>query len=206
LAVSSGFNTNVRVGEQTFHVQTEDRGPSHPVIDTVVYLGGRILHRRSSSYQEFMATAGFTEERLRHRVEEQHRTVVESLRDGSLAIDASVVAAAPFPGKAIEIRILKFAAGADGRDASVQIQVLEREKGQPISGAAIELIVEGAPHPLSLQGISDAQGQCELRFAVPAFGNDGAAIVVKAVTPSAQETIRYSLRPKAKSPAREPQK
>ena len=48
--MSSGFNTDVRVGDQVFHVQTEDRGPSHPVIDTTVYQNGRVLHRRSSNY------------------------------------------------------------------------------------------------------------------------------------------------------------
>jgi len=34
--MSSGFNTDIKVGEQVFHVQTEDRGPAHPIIDTAV--------------------------------------------------------------------------------------------------------------------------------------------------------------------------
>ena len=46
-----GFNSNVRVGSDTFHVQTEDRGPSHPFLDTVVYLSGRVVYKRSASYE-----------------------------------------------------------------------------------------------------------------------------------------------------------
>ena len=39
--MSSGFNTDIKVGEQVFHVQTEDRGPAHPVIDTwCIKVGG----------------------------------------------------------------------------------------------------------------------------------------------------------------------
>ena len=53
--MSSGFNTDVKLGNQVFHVQTEDRGPAHPVIDTAVYQNGRILHRRAFNYTELSA-------------------------------------------------------------------------------------------------------------------------------------------------------
>jgi hypothetical protein len=49
--MSSGFNTDVQVGEQLFHVQTEDRGPNPYVIDTAVYRSGRVLLRRSTDYE-----------------------------------------------------------------------------------------------------------------------------------------------------------
>ncbi len=39
-SMNFGFNSNVRVGDVMYHVQTEDRGPSHPFLDTVVYHGG----------------------------------------------------------------------------------------------------------------------------------------------------------------------
>lgn len=82
--MSFGFNTDVRVGEQVFHVQTEDRGSGRLVIDTVVYQSGRVLHRRSASYSEFAASADFNAEALRRRVEEQHRLVIGELRAGTL--------------------------------------------------------------------------------------------------------------------------
>lgn len=90
--MSSGFNTDVRVGDRVFHVQTEDRGPAHPVIDTVVYQNGRVLHRRSSNYSEFAASAQFDAEELGNRVREQHKSVIDALRAGSL--DRELAAAA----------------------------------------------------------------------------------------------------------------
>ena len=80
--MSSGFNTDTRVGEKVFHVQTEDRGPTPPVIDTVIYLSGMVVHRRSSDYREFAASPAFSPEQLRQRVEQQHRAVIDDLRMG----------------------------------------------------------------------------------------------------------------------------
>ena len=48
-----GFNSNVRVGEALYHVQTEDRGPTHPFLDTVVYMSGRVVYKRSVGYDLF---------------------------------------------------------------------------------------------------------------------------------------------------------
>src|ERR1700733_10634124 len=85
--MSSGFNTDVHVGDQVFHVQTEDRGPSHPVIDTAVYQHGRILHRLASSYREFAQSPDFSADGLGERVEEQHRKVIGDLRAGAFAAE-----------------------------------------------------------------------------------------------------------------------
>ncbi len=82
--MSSGFNTEVRVGDQVFHVQTEDRGPAHPILDAMVYHNGMVLYRRSSNYGALAASADFTPEKLRHNVEAHHRSVVEDLRSGAL--------------------------------------------------------------------------------------------------------------------------
>ncbi|MGH9733945.1 MAG: hypothetical protein ACRD8A_05080 [Candidatus Acidiferrales bacterium] len=90
--MSSGFNTDVRVDERVYHVQTEDRGPSRPVIDTMVYQNGRVVHRRNCNYKHFVDSVEFTPEGLRERVEEQHRCVIEDLRSGALNGDKSTTA------------------------------------------------------------------------------------------------------------------
>src|SRR5260370_49939 len=37
-----GHNSNVTIGEVLYHVQTEDRGATHALIDTTGYYGGRV--------------------------------------------------------------------------------------------------------------------------------------------------------------------
>ena len=85
--MGSGFNTDVRVGDQVFHVQTEDRGPAHPVIDTAIYLQGRVVHRRSTRYNPPTPSVESSDEVLHKRVEEQHRALIEDLRAGKLAAE-----------------------------------------------------------------------------------------------------------------------
>src|ERR1700679_4227525 len=108
--MSSGFNTDIKVGEQVFHVQTEDRGPSHPAIDTLVHQRGRILHRKSSNYEDFAGSPSFTPELLHQRVQNQYRAMIEALRAG--ALDAEIVSAT------------KAASPAGARPAGIQIQFL----------------------------------------------------------------------------------
>ncbi len=103
--MSSGFNTDVRVGEQVYHVQTEDRGPNRPAIDTAVYQQGRVLHRRSSNYAEFAASEEFSAEALRQRVEQQHRAIIEELRSGTLTAGPAGPVEQP-PASGIQIQLL----------------------------------------------------------------------------------------------------
>ena len=80
-----GSNTNVHYLGRTFHVQTEDGGCESPQIITLLYEGGAILYSTKSSY-ELDAEDGNCEleERVRQLMEEQHRVMVEALKDGSL--------------------------------------------------------------------------------------------------------------------------
>src|SRR3982074_1235363 len=79
-----GHNTNVKVGEISYHVQTEDRGASNALIDTTVYFHGRVLHRRTNNYFDLQPLNAKNEKSLKHRLDEQHRAVVEELRTGAL--------------------------------------------------------------------------------------------------------------------------
>src|ERR1700692_1847569 len=81
-----GFNSNVRVGEAVYHVQTEDRGPSHPFLDTVVYMAGRVVYKRSTSYEQFARglEAGTLAQKLHERLAQQHRKVIAELEDETL--------------------------------------------------------------------------------------------------------------------------
>ena len=81
-----GHNTNIRLGTVTYHVQTEDRGESHALIDTTVYFRGRVLHRRTNNYYDLLPLNEDTQQALTLRLEEQHRTVLEEMRNGTLQL------------------------------------------------------------------------------------------------------------------------
>jgi len=89
-----GHNSNVKVGEATFHVQTEDRGVTTALIDTTVYYMGRVMHRRTNNYHDLIPLDPDREEALRLRLNEQHRSTLEDIRSGALYL-----AAPPPPAK-----------------------------------------------------------------------------------------------------------
>jgi hypothetical protein len=83
-----GHNTNIKVGETTFHVQTEDRGVATALIDTTVYHTGRVMHRRTNNYHDLIPLNTDREEALRLRLDEQHRATLEDIRSGALYLAA----------------------------------------------------------------------------------------------------------------------
>lgn len=79
----SGFNTDVRHGERTFHVQTEDKGLSNPLIESLVYVGGQVLAAKRTSYAKLLEEGKGSKE-ISQLMETQHRTMLVSIRQGKL--------------------------------------------------------------------------------------------------------------------------
>jgi hypothetical protein len=198
--MSSGFNTDVRVGAQVFHVQTEDRGPAHPVIDTVVYQNGRVLHRRSSNYGEFVASGALDADELRQRVENQHRGVIDDLRAG--ALDADIAAALDKAGRAagIQVQLLNPGSWLSAGNVALDVEILRRADGQPEPGAQVEAMIEGALQDVRHSGTCDEQGRVKILFPLPPLGKGDLALVIQARTEAGKDEIRFSMRSRAKTP------
>ena len=77
-----GFNTRVEHNGVVYHIQTEARKDSR--IETVVYLGGAIIHSLKTSCRELLDSPAHSDETLRRRLEEQHRQVIERIRAGEI--------------------------------------------------------------------------------------------------------------------------
>lgn len=77
----SGYNTDVRHGSLVFHVQTEDKGLDNPVIESLVYVGGRVLAAKRAPYGDLLAQ-GKTLEEIAERMELQHRTIIAAIKQG----------------------------------------------------------------------------------------------------------------------------
>ena len=81
----TGFNTDVNFDGVTYHVQSEDRGLDNPIVDSLVYCGGQILHQEKTSYQDLLdeGLEGHDLDRaLARRLEAQHRDLVRRARHG----------------------------------------------------------------------------------------------------------------------------
>lgn len=195
-----GFNTDLRVGNTVYHVQTEDRGPGNPVIDTTIYHKGRILHRRASSYREFLESPEFSKQVLRERLEAQHRAVLEELQSGALSF-AAPEAAAPPPASPLQVELLNPATWLSSGTATLKLQVRVRESGEPAAESALRVIVSGPHGPIEFSGKADRNGAAEITFPLPRLGGGGMELVVRAKSAAGDGELRYALRPKPR-PAR----
>ena len=196
--MSSGFNTDVKVGDRVFHVQTEDRGPNHPIIDTVVYQNGRILHRRSSNYQQ---AADSSPEGIRRQVEEQHRAVIEAIRSGSLDAEFTAAEAAAQASRAagIQVQLLNPGSWLSAGKVSLELEVLRKADQKPLAGARVIAVIEGALAGSSRSGTSDEQGHVHIHFPLPPLGKHDLALVIRAEAESWKDEIRFAMRTREKA-------
>jgi hypothetical protein len=77
-----GFNTDIKHEGVIYHIQTEPRKDAG--IDTTVYTRGAVIHKFKSSYQDLLDSSDFSDEKLKRRLEEQHRLIIARIRGGQI--------------------------------------------------------------------------------------------------------------------------
>ena len=82
--VLTGYNTDIDYAGTTYHVQTEDKGRSNPIVESLVYARGEILYSRRTSYQD-LVDENVESKAIATLMERQHHTIVEAIRRGRLA-------------------------------------------------------------------------------------------------------------------------
>jgi hypothetical protein len=80
--VLTGFNTDIKHAERVYHIQTEDRGISNPVVESLVYVGGEILLSKKSPYADHVKGDQIDEKAVRELMDLQHRRIIEAIRRG----------------------------------------------------------------------------------------------------------------------------
>ena len=78
----TGYNTDVRHKEVVLHVQTEDKGLGNPFIESLVYVGGRVLVAKRMSYGDMLSEGSVGEKEIVALMDRQHRTMIAAIRHG----------------------------------------------------------------------------------------------------------------------------
>lgn len=79
----TGFNTDIEHEGVTYHVQTEDKGRSKPIILSLVYNRGTILASKRSPYDDLLK-GNFSERILAERLSKQHKLICAAIKAGRL--------------------------------------------------------------------------------------------------------------------------
>jgi hypothetical protein len=192
-----GFNSNIEVGGVVYHVQTEDRGLNHPFVDTVVLSGGRVVHRRSASYQDLLSGEAVDQTALSERVERQHREVADALRSGLLVFEE------PRPS-ALAVRLCNPTAWLLDGHAALEIEVLTTPEKRPVSGVEVVASIErgNGVEPPKFASQTGADGRALLRFRMPDLGDDeNPSLVIGLAGGGTEASLRYRLKAKPSAEA-----
>ncbi|MEM1026442.1 MAG: hypothetical protein AAGD10_16525 [Myxococcota bacterium] len=93
-----GFNHNIRHQGRVFHVQTEDNGLTDPRIVTQLFLEGHVLAVERSGYADLVQGQQAHRERLRERMQGQHKNMLKKLVEGGF--DGLLAGFTPAPAPA----------------------------------------------------------------------------------------------------------
>ena len=100
----TGFNTDIEYGGVTYHVQTEDKGLSKPMILSLVYDRGTILASKRASYEDLLGD-DFSEEVLSKRLHKQHRLICAAVQAGRIEDLKKMTARESANAKQVETKV-----------------------------------------------------------------------------------------------------
>jgi len=205
-----GHNSNVTVEGDTYHVQTEERGAAQALIDTTVYLRGRVLHRRTNSFSDLLPLTSDREQALKLRVDTQHRSVVDEIRSGKLQLGAGNDAKASVPQAAagasvasatiLRLELLNAKTWLAGKRAHLQVAVND-DANKPVDHATVMARVEGAAGPAAFSSETNLLGRTIVEFDMPPLAGPEVALVVEASKGKARGHLRFQLRAKPRGPS-----
>lgn len=205
-----GHNTNVKVGEITYHVQTEDRGVSNALIDTTVYFHGRVLHRRTNNYFDLLPLNAKSEQSLKQRLDDQHASVVDELRTGALHLPlpqetksatGASVSNAPSVPKVLTLVLINSKTWLAGKHATLDVSVQNRESGEAVNHARIVARIDGAADSKEFKTETGIDGRAQLEFDIPRVSGADPALVIDAMHGDAKGHLRFQLKARPKVPA-----
>ena len=191
-----GFNTEAVGKDGVYHVQTEDRGAKNPVIDSMIYMGGKIVDRRRTPYVPSELSTAQIEEMVR----KQHKELVDAIRSGTYVRPEGPAKADPPPaGYSIQL-----SSGDDlCRDGQLCFRITVRENGTTAAAQAPQ-----APKNISVEArwvvagaVADSRtvslgedGRAELAFLIP-LAETEAVLLLRAQGPAGKDFSKFRARP-----------
>jgi hypothetical protein len=204
-----GFNTDIKHGDTVYHVQSEAR-KAEKLLQTQVFVRGRCIGKKATSYAEAMEKPDFTEEHMHDLLKAQHRGMLDGIREGRLnemlGLDAALAvapAAAPASGNGEAAApvtspglIIQWAnSGAVYDRSSVVMRFSVTDNGAAVSGAQLTSRLNVANDaPIYSQAVTDDGGVAEMKIFLDEKTLTEAAVLVQAKAGGRQATRKFVLK------------
>ena len=193
----TGHNTDVEYAGRVYHVQTEDKGDTNPMIETLVYSRGAILDSRRHSYAELARKGRADEKAIIKLMDQQHRRTVREVRNGKYdpegpkpfgynlisnrSLDEVVFEwlVADRGGEGLGIDLIGEETFYESTEASIGLQVRDAGKGGPVEGATVSVrFLDPRAKPAKVyEGMTGAEGKVEALLKIPDLGGQPGALI-----------------------------
>ena len=144
-----GFNTDVKHADTVYHVQSEAR-EHELMLQTQVFVRGRCVGKRATSYADKLSQGGFTDQMKEQSLRDQHRLVLDSIRDGKLD---SILDKRETPEilavKELNLEWLNANSVHADRNLSMRLRVTEGGAGVQGARASLSDLRGPMPHPFT---------------------------------------------------------
>jgi hypothetical protein len=189
-----GFNTDVKHQDTVYHVQSEAR-EGELLLQTQVFVRGRCIGKRASSYAEKAAQGGFSDQQKEQLLRDQHRLVLDSIRDGKLdtVLDKRDTAEALAAIKELDVQWLN--ADSVHMDQHLVMRLRVTDGGSSAQGARLTFrFARPDKAPFYTQIVTDASGEAEMKLEMEESALPDSSVLVQASYSGRTATRKFRLR------------
>ncbi|MGB9073140.1 MAG: hypothetical protein WCC22_10775 [Terriglobales bacterium] len=188
-----GFNTDIKREETVYHVQTEAR-ESEQLLQTQIFVRGHCIGKRATSYASTME-GDFSDQRKEKMLREQHRLVLDAVREGKLdsVLDKRETPEALAAAKELEVEWLN--ANSVHASGTLLMHLRVTDGGEAAGGARLtfRFARPDAP-PFYAQVLTDAQGNAAMNVQVDEAALPESSVLVQASYSGRTATRKFRLR------------
>lgn len=211
-----GFNTDIKHNDMVYHVQSEAREGTL-LLQTQVFVRGRCIGKRATSYAERASDASFNDQQKEQILRDQHRLVLDSIREGHLddVIEQQAPVAAAPPAASVaepvtevppepetgempalrEFDVRWVNSDSVHADRTLVMRLQVTENGTGLEGATVTIRFSRTDAaPFYAQRFTDPGGNVEMRIEMDESLLVDSAVLVQASYNGRTTTRKFQLR------------
>ena len=189
-----GFNTDVKHEGTVYHVQSEAR-EGELILQTQVFVRGRCIGKRATSYAQNLSQGGFNDQQKEQGLREQHRLVLESIREGKLEsiLDKRETPETLAAVKELELEWVNADSVHAEQNLVMRLRLTEGGSGVPGARLTLRFARPDAP-PFYTQLTTDSGGNAEMKLEMNESALSDASVLVQATYAGRTATRKFRLR------------
>ena len=188
-----GFNTDVKHADTIYHVQSEAR-ESEKLLQTQVFVRGRCVGKKAISYANSAMDAGFGDTQKEQQLREQHRLVLEAIREGKLENILDHAETDSLAGiKQLDVEWVNATSVHANRSLTMRLRVIEGGSAVPSARLTFRFARPDVA-PFYTQAVTDSTGGAEICVEVDESALPDASVMVQANHEGRTVTRKFALR------------